>query len=50
MSAEDYEFMSYVSTYGKNYPTKTEYKMRASNWASADKEISAFNAKAGQKK
>jgi hypothetical protein len=36
MSAEDYEFMSYVSTYGKNYPTKTEYTQRATNWAVAN--------------
>jgi len=28
MSAQDYEFMAYVSTYGKNYPTLKEYKKR----------------------
>ena len=43
MSTQDYEFMSYVSTYGKNFPTKSEYKMRASNWATADAAITAHN-------
>jgi hypothetical protein len=43
MTAEDYEFMSYVSTYGKNFPTKTEYKSRASNWARADDAIRKHN-------
>jgi hypothetical protein len=36
MSASDYEFMSYVSTYGKSYPTKSEFKNRQSNYAIAD--------------
>tara|TARA_B110000285_G_C14894753_1_gene500295 strand:- start:539 stop:784 length:246 start_codon:yes stop_codon:yes gene_type:complete len=39
MSASDYEFMSYVSTYGKSYPTKSEFKMRQSNYAVADSKI-----------
>ena len=43
MSGQDYEFMSYVSTYGKNFPTKSEYKMRASNWATADAAITKHN-------
>ena len=32
LSESDYEFMAYVSQYGKNYPTKSEYKMRAQNY------------------
>merc|ERR1712166_362003 len=44
MSAQDYEFMSYVSTYGKSYPSKSEYKMRASNYAVADIAINKHNS------
>jgi len=36
--------MSYVSTYGKSYPTKSEFKNRQSNYATADSNINAFNA------
>jgi len=44
MSTQDYEFMSYVSTYGKQYATTQEYKMRASNWARSDVAIKRHNA------
>lgn len=43
MTPQDYEFMSYVSTYGKSYPTATEYKQRASNWARNDAKIREHN-------
>ena len=44
MSTLDYEFMSYVTTYGKQYATPQEYKMRASNWALTDVKIQKHNA------
>ena len=44
LSQDDYAFMSYVSEYGKNYPTGTEYKQRQSNWAVADAKIRQWNA------
>ena len=43
LSSEDYEFMSYVSTYGKTYPTVTEYNQRQSNWAMTNREIEKCN-------
>jgi len=33
LKQNDFEFMNYVTAHGKNYVTKSEYKMRQSNWA-----------------
>ena len=33
LKQNDFEFMAYVSKHGKNYATKSEYKVRQSNWA-----------------
>ena len=44
MTSQDYEFMSYISTYGKSYPTKSEFKNRQSNYAIANSKINEFNA------
>jgi hypothetical protein len=44
LTTEDYEFMSYVSTYGHNYQTTEEYKMRAAIWKEKDDFIKNYNA------
>ena len=44
MSTQDYEFMSYVSTYGKNYKTAGEFKSRQALWSVHDSKIAAYNA------
>ena len=44
MTSQDYEFMSYISTYGKSYATTSEYKQRQSNYAAEDSRIRAYNA------
>ena len=44
LSPQDYEFMSYVTEYGKNYETKYEYKQAAARWAESDKAIKEYNA------
>ena len=44
LTPQDYEFMSYISTYGKSYETKEEYKMRAAQWAKTDAAIKEHNA------
>jgi len=38
--------MNYVTTYGKSYETKAEYKMRSGQYASADAAIAEFNSAA----
>ena len=44
LTAQDYEFMSYISTYGKSYETKEEYKLRAGQYAKTDAAIKECNA------
>ena len=36
MTQGDFDYMKYVSDHGKNYKTKTEYKMRQAQWAKTD--------------
>jgi hypothetical protein len=43
LTSEDYEFMSYVSTYGKTYPNVPEYSQRQSNWSRASEKITKCN-------
>ena len=44
LTPQDYEFMSYISTFGKSYETKEEYKLRAAQWVKTDAVIKQFNA------
>jgi len=44
MDHMDYDFMKFISLYGKRYGTKEEYDYRLSLFKQAAKEIEEFNA------
>jgi len=39
LSQTDYDFMKYVSDWGKSYGTKAEYEFRKAQWEKTDKAI-----------
>jgi len=47
VSLETYEFMQYVSKFGKNYDTLEEFNMRMELFTTIDKEIKEWNATEG---
>jgi hypothetical protein len=44
MTPEDYEFMAYITEYGKFYATKEEYKFRAGIFKESLNTIKTHNA------
>jgi KDEL-tailed cysteine endopeptidase len=48
MTSADYEFMKYVTTYGKHYETRGEYDLRASLFKKSLQEIETHNADSTQ--
>jgi len=47
MTAEDYEFIRYVSTYGKSYGTKAEFEFRSAQFKQTLGKIAALNEENG---
>jgi len=48
MTAADYEFMKYVTTYGKHYGTKAEYEYRLNIFKDNLEHINSHNSKNGE--
>jgi len=44
LTSMDYEFMSFVTEYGKSYGTVAEFNFRQTQFAKTHNEIEAFNA------
>lgn len=47
LTAEDYEFIRYVSTYGKSYGTKAEFEFRAAQFKATLAKVAAHNEENG---
>ena len=47
MTAEDYEFIRYVSKYGKSYGTKAEFEFRSAQFKQTLSKIAALNEENG---
>ena len=43
MTAEDYEFIRYVSKYGKSYGTKAEFEFRSAQFKQTLSKVAALN-------
>jgi hypothetical protein len=44
MSTEDFEFMAFVTKYGKSYTTMDEFNLRLANFKKTDAAIKLINA------
>ena len=44
MTAEEYEFMGFVSTYGRSYATKAEYNFRLAQYSKRVAEHKRWNS------